>query len=82
MKMTKDNLHSVKDKTGEVLRFDDDVEAQLGMRAFSGHVIGFGHVPPFVMVEDMDGDVFTLEGDQILSDRGGERLIKEAEAKR
>lgn len=82
MKMTSNNLHSVKDKTGEVLRLNDDVEVQLGMRPFSGHVIGFGHVPPFVMVEDMEGDVFTMEGDQILSDRGCDRLVAEEEAKR
>ena len=80
--MTSNNLHNVKDKTGEVLQLNDEVEAQLGMRPFSGRVVGFGHVPPFVMVEDMEGQVFTLEGDQILSDRGADRLIKESEAKR
>ena len=81
-KMTSNNLYCVKDKTGEVLRLDDEVEFQLGNRSFSGRVIGFGRVPPFVMVEDMDGDEFAVEGDQIISDRGADKTIAKAEAKR
>lgn len=81
-KMTSNNLHGVKDKTGEVLRLNDEVEFQLGNRSFSGRVIGFGRVPSFVMVVDMEGDEFTVEGDQIISDRGANKLIAKAEAKR
>lgn len=81
-RMTLSNNHGVKDKTGEVLRLDDQVEFQLGMQPRSGRVVGFGHVPPFVIVEDMDGDEFTVEGDQIFSDRGADRLVAEAKAKR
>lgn len=78
MTTTNDNL--LKDMVGEVLIHKDEVTFQAGGGEQTGIVVGFNGM--FVKVKSLRGDIFNLAPNDVMTDRGADRIVKNAEANR
>lgn len=74
------NTHQIKDMVGEILQYDDEVTFQANGGEQSGRVKGFQGL--FVQVLSARGYNFKLPPSCVMTDRGADRIVKEAEARR